>query len=54
MVWQLSRSIGIDNDYGDKTSDIIEEAVTSALTGGFIYYLDEQDEEWLGGGNEEA
>ena len=37
-----------------KSSDTIEETVTDALANGFVYYMDERDEEWLEKNNEEA
>lgn len=37
-----------------KSSDSVEEATAFALAGGFIYYMDERDKEWLDKNNEEA
>lgn len=37
-----------------KSSDSTEEATIFALAGGFIYYMDERDKEWLDKNNEEA
>ena len=37
-----------------KSSDTLEECTSSALVGGFIYYMDERDKEWLDRNNEEA
>lgn len=37
-----------------KSSDTIEESTSFALVGGFIYYMDERDKDWLDRNNEEA
>ncbi|KAK7683201.1 hypothetical protein QCA50_013874 [Cerrena zonata] len=37
-----------------KSSDTLEECTSSALVGGFIYYMDERDKDWLDRNNEEA
>ncbi|KAI0315040.1 enhancer of polycomb-like-domain-containing protein [Amylostereum chailletii] len=37
-----------------KLSETIEEAVVDALAGGFTYYMDERDKEWLDKNNEAA
>ncbi|KAI0072088.1 hypothetical protein K474DRAFT_1686787 [Panus rudis PR-1116 ss-1] len=37
-----------------KSSDTVEESISFALAGGFIYYMDERDKEWLDKNNEEA
>ncbi|RDB21980.1 Enhancer of polycomb-like protein 1 [Hypsizygus marmoreus] len=36
------------------TSATVEEAVANALAGGFTYYMDERDKDWLDKNNEEA
>lgn len=37
-----------------KSSDTVEEATSFALSDGFIYYMDERDQEWLDKNNEQA
>ena len=37
-----------------KSSDTVEEATSFALAGGFIYFMDERDKEWLDKNNEQA
>ncbi|KAI0793285.1 enhancer of polycomb-like-domain-containing protein [Abortiporus biennis] len=37
-----------------KSSDTVEESTSFALDGGYIYYMDERDKEWLDRNNEEA
>ncbi len=37
-----------------KSSDTVEEATSYALANGFIYYMDERDQEWLNKNNEQA
>jgi enhancer of polycomb-like protein len=37
-----------------RASDSVDEAISAALNGGFTYYMDEQDKEWLDRNNEEA
>ncbi|EKM52072.1 uncharacterized protein PHACADRAFT_212666 [Phanerochaete carnosa HHB-10118-sp] len=37
-----------------KSSDTVEESVEYALANGYVYYVDERDQEWLDKNNEEA
>lgn len=61
-------STGVVNNYDDlypssrwkdphsyvKSSDTVEEATSFALAGGFTYFMDERDKEWLDKNNERA